>query len=71
MWGVYLEVDGGSVDPFVVSRYSCRLVFNLPLDVGELVELSPRNVMKLCPFILTVHACRCMRDVYFIVFGLV
>ncbi len=46
---VDLEVDGLAVDALVVTGNACRLVLNLPLDVGEVGEAAVGNVVELCP----------------------
>lgn len=48
--GVDLEVDGLSVDAFVVTGDSGRLVLNLALYITKVVESSVGDMVKLCPF---------------------
>jgi len=68
MWRVYLEIDGLTVDPLVGSCYSRRLILDFPLDILEVCELAPRDMMELCPFSLRCrHASWCVRDVDFVV----
>lgn len=50
MWRVDLEVNGLSVDAFVVARHSCRLVFDLALYIRKVIEAAVRNMVKLGPF---------------------
>ena len=71
MWRVDLQVDGLSIDALIVPCDACRLVLNLPFDVGEVVEPSTRDVMKLCPLSLSGHARRRMRHVHLVIGGFV
>lgn len=68
---VDLQVYGLPVDTLVVTRYPGSLILNLPLHVEKLVKLAPGYMVKLCPFLLTLHACRGMRHMDLVVFGLV
>lgn len=49
MRGVNFKVDGLSIDTLVVAGDSGRFVLDLALDVGEVVELSARDMMELRP----------------------
>ena len=49
MRGINLEVDGLSVDALVNTSDSSRLVLDLSLDVGKVVELAARDMVKFCP----------------------
>ena len=69
MWRVDLQVDGLSIDALVVSRDACRLILNLPFDVGKVVESSTGDMMKLCPFPLSGHARRRMKNVHLVIGG--
>lgn len=56
MWGVYLEVDRLSVDPLVIARYSCSLIFDFPLDVLKLCESSVGYMVEFGPFRLRCYS---------------
>lgn len=71
MWRVDLEVDGLSVDALVVAGNPGRLVFDLPLDVREVVEASSRDMMELGPLTLARHACGGVRHMHLILGRLV
>lgn len=55
MGRVDFEVDRLSVDAFVASRYPGSLIFNLPLDLVEVVKLATGYVTKLAPLILSSY----------------
>ena len=64
---VDLEVDGLSVDAFVVASNSRRLILDLALHLLEVVESSTGYVIELAPFVLSGYRCGSMRHVDFIV----
>ena len=68
---VDLEVDRLSIDAFVITRYPSRLCFDLALDLGEVVEPPSGLVEELAPFLLSCDAGRGVRNVDFVVCGLV
>lgn len=68
---VNLEVDGLPVDAFVVPCYPRCLRFDFALDLGEVIEPPPGDMMKLSPFLLACYTRSSMRDMYFVAGGLV
>ena len=48
--GVDLQVNGLSIDALVAARHSCRFVFDLALDIGEVAEPSVGHMVELGPF---------------------
>lgn len=46
---VDFQVDGLSVDSLVGTGDARRLIFDLALDIGKVVETSIGNVVELCP----------------------
>jgi hypothetical protein len=71
MGRVDLQVDWLSVDPFIVSCYSCSLRFDFTLDLGEVIESAPGDMMELAPFLLPRYARWCVGDVNFVAIWLV
>jgi hypothetical protein len=65
--GVDLQVDGLPVDALVVSCYSRRLVLDLALDVGEVVEPLAGDVEELAPFLLAGYTGWCVGHVDLVV----
>lgn len=61
---VDLQVDWLPVDSFIVSCYSCRLRLDLTLNLGEVVESTASDMMKLCPFLLPCYALRRVWNVH-------
>jgi len=66
-----LQVDRLSVDALVASRNPCRLRFDLLLHLREVIELAPRKMVKLGPFVLTGNTRSRVGDVNLIGFGLI
>jgi len=67
---VDLEVYRLPVDALIVACYSRRLVLNLALHVGKVVETLTGNVEEFSPLLLASDACRRMghMDLVIVVF---
>lgn len=63
-----LEVDGLPVDALVATRDPTGFVFNLPFDFLKVVPSSARNVVELCPLVLSCYAGWSMRYMDFVIF---
>lgn len=71
MWRIDLEIDGLSIDAFVISCYPGGFCFDLPFNLGEIIKPPPRDVVKFCPFLLASDARRSMWDMDLVVDRLV
>lgn len=65
-----LEIDGLSVYAFVASSDPISLVFDLSLDLLEVVKLVARQVMELCPLALSRNTLVGMQGVICVIFWL-
>lgn len=68
---VDLQVYGLPVDALVVACYPRGLSFDLTLNLGEIVEPAAGNMVKFGPFLLPCYTRGSMRDMHFMVVGLV
>src|SRR5579862_7632688 len=68
MWRVYLEINGLTVNPFVIPCYSSSFVLNLALYFPKVKEPSARNMMKLSPFSLACHTGSGVWNMHFVSF---
>ena len=65
------EVYGLPVDAFIVSGNSCRLCLDFPFDLGKVIKSSARDMMELCPLLLSCYTCWSVWCVDFMIFWFV
>lgn len=64
---IYFEIDRLSVDSLVAPCYPRRLIFNFPLDRGEVSKFLTTQMAKFGPFTLTSDAGGSVRNVYVVI----